>query len=228
MKLNATLLLSLIMLLFAGCAKDDQPNPDQISQFTLQFENETISLAEGSSTPFAASQATKMRSPTDQDSARILLTNSLGSRIGPLPQEPFTNTLLVSFNQFTHNGFNILDPEFRSWMTNGLREFTRDGDREEGVGIIWFDAAGTLWATGRDIGELGIFGEFVIPADVFPIGEDYQRDSRFSVLSKRIEAKPGFDFAQQVEITFNCTLYNEFGDSLEIKNGVFETVVDFW
>lgn len=225
MKTCTTLLSALLILLLSGCSKNEDDLGVVRSEFILEFENETLSALESDPEPFAFSGMTKGSVNGLPDSARILIRNSLGSL--PAPDQTHTSTLLVIFNQFSGNGFNNIATEFRGWLIPGDRPFIRDGDQEEGIGILWFDENGDLWVSGRNIGELGVGETSLFPDEAIPDPADFQQGSKFSILrSKVVMPEPGSDFTQSLQMEFNCTLYNRDGESLTIKKGTFNTSVN--
>ena len=221
MKRPLTLMLSLSILVLAGCSKNDKLDDTTFkSQLVVEFADQTLSLEEENNSHFAVTLGSKTRL-YDLDSAIIVMVKGLGENQSL--SDPLINTLYVSFTE-RHTGFHIVQTDLESWLTNGERNFVRDGGEGEGIGILWFDEQGEMWASGKNIGEFKYQRE-IIPDSVFPAATDFQQDSKFSILSsKTVLPPPGLDFAEQVKMEFNTTLYNASGDSLVIKKAVFETV----
>lgn len=221
MKRSPTLLLSLSILLMVGCSKNKPlDNTGFKAQLMIEFADQTLLLEEEDNSHFAVTLGSKTRL-YDLDSAIVVLVKGLGENQSLY--DPLINTLYVSFTE-RHTGFHIVQTDLESWLTNGERDFVRDGLQGEGVGILWFDEQGMMWASGKNIGEIRYQRE-IIADSVFPAATDFQKDSKFSILSsKTVLPPPGLDFAEQVKMEFNTTLYNASGDSLVIKKAVFETV----
>lgn len=216
-----TVLLSLCILLIAGCSKS-KPLDDIgfKSQLTMEFADQSLSFEEENNSQFAVTLGSKTRL-YELDSAIIVMVKGLGENQSLY--DPPINTLYVSFTE-RHTGFHIVQTDLESWLTNGERNFVRDGAEGEGIGILWFDEQGEMWASGKNIGEFKYQRE-IIADSVFPAATDFQKDSKFSILSsKTVLPPPGLDFAEQVKMEFNATLYNANGDSLVIKKALFETV----
>ncbi len=225
MKTCITLLSALVILSLFGCSKNEDDHGSVQSEFILEFEDRTISALESDPEPFAFSGMGKSQINGNPDSARIMMRNSLGDL--PALDQTRTNTLFVVFNQFSGNGFNNIATEFRGWLIPGERPFVRNGDLEEGIGILWFDENGTLWISGRDIGEFRLDEGDLFPEEVFPGPDEFQKDSKFSILRSKV-VMPEFasDFTQSLEMEFNCKLYNRAGESLIIKRATFLTSVN--
>ncbi len=221
MKRYFSVLLSLSLLMWAGCSKNKQVNDIGFrSQLTMEFADQNLSFEEEDNSQFAITLGSKLRL-YELDSAIIVMVKGLGENQS-LYDSPI-NTLYVSFTE-RHTGFHIVQTDLESWMTNGERNFVRDGAKGEGIGILWFDEQGEMWASGKNIGEVRYQRE-IIPDSVFPTATGFQQDSKFSILSsKTVLPPPGLDFAEQVKMEFNTTLYNASGDSMVIKKAVFETV----
>lgn len=220
MKRPLTLMLSLSILVLAGCSKNDKLDDTTFkSQLVVEFADQSLSFEEEDNSQFAITLGSKLRL-YELDSAIIVMVKGLGENQSLY--DPPINTLYVSFTE-RHTGFHIVQTDLESWMTNGERNFVRDGAEGEGIGILWFDEQGEMWASGKNIGEVRYQRE-IIPDSVFPAATDFQQDSKFSILSsKTVLPPPGLDFAEQVKMEFNTTLYNASGDSLVIKKAVFET-----
>jgi len=221
MKRSLALFLSLSTLLLAGCSKNDKLDDTVFkSQLVVEFADQSLSFEEEHNSQFAITLGSKSRL-YELDSAIIVMVKGLGENQSL--SDPRINTLYVSFT-VRHTGFKIVQTDLESWLTKGERGFVRDGESDEGVGILWFDEQGVMWVSGKNIGEIGYQRE-IIPDSVFPAATDFQKDSKFSILSsKTVLPPPGLDFAEQVKMEFTGTLYNAGGDSLVIKNAVFETV----
>lgn len=221
MKNYLTLILPLSFLLLTGCAKNESLDDKAFkSQLTVEFADKILSFEEENNSHFAVTLGSKTRL-YDLDSAIIVMVKGLGENQSL--SDPLINTLYVSFTE-RHTGFHIVQTDLEAWLTNGERNFVRDGAEGEGIGILWFDEQGEMWASGKNIGEFKYQRE-IIADSVFPAATDFQKDSKFSILSsKTVLPPPGLDFAEQVKMEFNTTLYNASGDSLVIKKAVFETV----
>lgn len=219
------LLTSLLpfLLLLTGCSKNEiQEGPDSIiSEFSLEFDNQTVSVTERHPAPFASNTYAKARPNEQREYAWVQLLNGLGS--SPEFGEPLINSLFVCIRE-NNQSFHVIDTHFRNWLLPGERSFLKDGENETGIGILWFDEQGEMWASGKNIGEVSLLGNSPIPEEVFAQEADFQAGSKFEIRrSKRIDPMPGFDFSQVVEMEFNARLYNEQGESMTLKAGSFKT-----
>lgn len=229
-KTNLQLIAALCLFAFlsTACQKEADPSTteDFRSTLTLDFANESFSFEQAASSRFAGTEGSKSNFFGPPEFTRVSMIKGLGEE-NP-GDEALRNSLFINLVQDFDNIILRLD-QVQAWLGRGRQTFIRDRrSEEEGVGILWIDAAGTVWATGKHIAEFRENMSTMLPDEVLPLGDNFQRDSRFSIInSSSLDPKPGFDFSQELKMEFNATLYNAAGDSLVIEKGVFTTVFDF-
>jgi hypothetical protein len=218
----------LSFLLLLGCTD----NEDQIteapfkSQFILQTPDEKIHLIEGDLFPFASIYISKNIITEHPDSSRFNTISGLGDR-AITPNQIIKNTLYVNFTRRFKNGFNLTETQFRDWIAKGDFTYTSDANVQDGVGITWFDEKGVAWVSGKNIGGERILGRDII-SETNPSKMISNQNRKLTIeSSSKYTEDSWYGYSQKVMLKFNCMLYNEKNDSLEIKNSSFETLIHF-
>ena len=114
-----------------------------------------------------------------------------------------TNTLHISellFRQLFHLGDYTYT--FLPWI-------------KKGIVIIWYDNKGVQWQSGRNSSY----------SNFYPISQpDYSRNQFTIINSKPVSAPYSHFYEQDVVLTFNCWVYNKYGDSVQIKNAKYSGI----
>ncbi len=216
------LLPILLFILFIGCAQEEEGNIVE-SSYVLET-SEGIYEKEGEYPGTSATVHIPTSRTITKDSIIVKLISGWGERI----PDPFVlpkNTLFVSFiNRFADGGF-VFESQFSDWLKVGTFPIVSDGDSQIGIGIIWFDEHGDIWISGKHIGEESIIGDLVRFGSSVGNATTFQENSNFNII-KSVGAdfeNVGYDFSRELEMQFNCTLYNSNNDSIEVKNATFKT-----
>ncbi|MBX2877547.1 MAG: hypothetical protein KTR30_35835 [Saprospiraceae bacterium] len=220
-------LLCLLSTIAFGCKKESSPAIGERFQsaLILDFANESFSFQQAASSRFSGTEGSKSNFFDAPEFTRVSMIKGLGEESPN--DETLRNALFINIVRKFDNVILRLD-QVQAWLGTGAQAFMRDKRAEDGVGILWIDETGTIWSTGKHIAEFRENMSTFLPDEVLPSGDNYQQGSRFSIThSTPLSPKPGFDFSQEVRMEFNATLYNAAGDSLVIRNGIFETVFDF-
>lgn len=222
-------ILCLTILSLFACNKDTSLSDIDTfkSELTFEVDGESYSFVQvqEDTDPFDVTLTTKAQIG-GPDSARITILKGLGE---PIPNGQMRrNALYISFNNWS-NGFFISLDQLQSWTSTGLKPFARDGEVEEGVGLIWIDNEGEVWTSGSAIGELRFTEGASLPLEAFPEPEQFQTNSRFTItFSKNIEPQLAHDWAQQVDVEFDAILYNAVGEQVVLSDGFFRTRLDIY
>lgn len=219
--------LFLLIIFFFACNKSSNTveGDNFRSELTFDLDGENFTFIQEGNDKYDITYTSKTQIG-GPDSALINTRKGLGEPVAneQLPR----NALYISLNIFS-NGFYISFDQLEEWTRTGFRDFARNGNAETGVGLIWIDDQGEVWSSGSAIGEFSFTEGTNLPLEILPDPSQFQIDSRFSITSsKSIEPQAAHDWARQVSIEFNATLYNAAGDSKTIENGLFLTRIDVY
>lgn len=109
---------------------------------------------------------------------------------------------------------------FQKWLSVGFHPYQYDfySTYKTGVAILFFDKENTVWSTAKDLGiRTQQFGPFFNLTPV-PTYEGYTFRVVSAAKSSYVtsaENRPMY----KLKVKFDCTLYNEKGKSMHIRNG---------
>jgi hypothetical protein len=219
--------LMIFALLFGlqSCKKDkDDYNIELMASFEAEINGEYIKLVE-----------TGPMTETDSMVSWILARNTYMSiglwdyvvdiwqiNLGKtyILDTPLKNNIAVNFvNHFSNEEFgengDFTQDEFERILRKGTKDFTSDYTQFPGVIIEWSDAEGITWTSGK------IF----LSGDTIP--NTVNNDDGSFVINYSVPQSELYDpdtYAQYLDLSFQCKLYNMNGDMITLKNGKMKSL----
>ncbi len=207
------LLLCAVSFVLAACKDDETMTGDEDEYFRATIDGVAKDITY-SQNAYNISYVAQNSAYMDSTGAIVSYTKGPGSQLW---QDTLTATFLGGLDMKSAErpaiffGQNVFTE--REWALDSLNNFNaifqtgtytymdNDPDNVEvpGIEIVWRDANDKTW-TSRDGSQSG---------------------SAFSVTSTREHITPEGDSQNKVEGKFNCTLYDNSGNSIDVQNGEF-------
>jgi hypothetical protein len=224
MKTVTKIIKLIFILLVIACKKENDSSDSFHPTFNALINNVSVSLSESNNTFWNCGS---LSDPQLNGSDSSLFQFELSLFQYYKPDSIYHNSVFIYF--INHIPKDSLDPLnkppdlFESMFRNLLKvndyPYTFDSYKKGGVIVTWYDNKGVLWVSGKNRIENNAF-----PATL----PDYSENTFIIDYSRAV--LPPFSFytwSQEVHLKFTCKLYNYFGDSLLLENGMLNGIYSY-
>jgi hypothetical protein len=137
----------------------------------------------------------------------------------------YCNSIFVNFLNLIPNDsldstdqtHDLFEHTFRQLLRVGDFPYTFNPYKKSGIVVCWYDHKGVEWVSGQ-----------VIESPFPPFPPDYSHNSFKVIYSQPVPPIPSsYTWGQEVVITFNCRVYNCYGDSLSIVNAQLSGIYSY-
>jgi hypothetical protein len=213
-----TTIFLLLIISMLSCEK----HVDELTPFISSFQAEIngVSISVTASSPYRQTlEAYLFKNINGTDSTYL----SFGSSIWKwrFAQDTIIQkSIYIYFVYHLPNDSLFDSTENMKFTERMFRQFFRLGDYtytylswiKAGIVIIWYDDNGVEWASGR-----------YFPNNTCPMSQpDYSKNNFIIINSKPVIPPYDHTFKQEIQIKFNCWVYNDSDDSLHIENAKYQ------
>lgn len=216
--------LIMIFLCLISCDNNEDIGPDTKASFEAIVDGESVSLVESDSltnpdTDIKLSNLLLIRTGYYDDSV-FKDIYVFGLNLGKLMMGGDTIADNISINFVSHLSHYDLNDDgkisqalFEDILSEGNKTFSGNYKTEPGISIEWYDSKGDKWTS----------GELFLSGDLTPVTPDFSNSSFKIRKSESVDPVYGFyEYSQYLEISFNCNLYNVYGDSISMTDANFK------